>query len=587
MIRSGSDRMKEPALKAKKNIAGQIVFTVTVVICMIAAVVCCYRKQGMHEDEFYSYYSSNRTYGLIAEGTVSRDMIMDELTVREGEGFNFALVKEVQSWDVHPPVYYFILHAVCSLMPGVFSMWQGLWINLACLLISLILMFRLGDKLIPVPSDATGNEKSETAVIRRDVTVCLGTLAWGISAATLTGVAFIRMYMLLTVWILSVTLLHLIKNVNQWFWPALGALTFCGFMTHYYFFIWLFFLAVAWNIREIFRTKSIRTTLYYGLTMIVSFGLCYLFYPAFPAQMFRGQRGAQAAGNFFDAGNTWERIAFFAEKVNRIGFGGILWILIGLIVIMYLLNADGRRGVRPRIARWSAKSSHDEVKYSPVRYDEADEAVIAIINGSDNDIESRRSSLRSRVGMSDVVILICAVTGYFLVVSKTALMLGDSSVRYVMPVLGILYLCLAEGLVTGAVGVMRVLTHGGDRGTKYGTIAASVIVGVIVIMNMISDLHGNISFLYPEKAGHRVILDQYCDADVVCLYPSGQSWIIWADMTELLGFDEITCMPADSVDLQIDEPAVLYLDRGAAVIPDEAQYLYSNDYSDVYYCDGD
>ncbi|MBQ9333984.1 MAG: hypothetical protein IJS12_06570 [Lachnospiraceae bacterium] len=570
MIRSGSDRMKEPALKAKKNIAGQIVFTVTVVICMIAAVVCCYRKQGMHEDEFYSYYSSNRTYGLIAEGTVSRDMIMDELTVREGEGFNFALVKEVQSWDVHPPLYYFVLHFVCSLTSGVFSMWQGLIINLICLFVSLLLMKQIGDMY----------ENSG------DMIICPAILAWGLSAATLTGVVFIRMYMLLTVWILAVTLLHLKKAVDIRFWLLLGGITFCGFMTHYYFFIWLFFLAVAWNIREIIRHKSIRTTLYYGLTMIISFGLCYLFYPAFPAQMFRGQRGAQATGNFIDIGNTWERMVFFAEKINRIGFGGILWVLIGLLVIMYLLNADSRRGLRPRITRWSANDARD-ARYSTIRYDEADEAVCSLMEGADEPpAEGAKTDHSQRCG-NDVMLLCCALAGYFLVVSKTALMLGDSSVRYVMPVLGILYLCLAEGLVTGAVGVMRVLTHGGDRGTKYGSIAASVIVGVIVIMNMISDLHGNISFLYPEKAGHRVILDQYSDADVVCLYPSGQSWIIWADMTELLGFDEVTCMPADSVDLQIDEPAVLYLDRGAAVIPDEAQYLYSNDYSDVYYCDGD
>ena len=164
---------------------------------MVVAVVCCFNKQGMHEDEFYSYYSSNRTYGPVLEDTVSRDTVMDELTVRDGEGFNYGLVREVQSWDVHPPVYYFILHSVCSMMPGVFSMWQGLWINLACLLISLILMVRLGDKLLPAPSV---------------MTVCLGTLAWGISAATLTGVVFIRMYMLLTVWILAVTLLHLGKS---------------------------------------------------------------------------------------------------------------------------------------------------------------------------------------------------------------------------------------------------------------------------------------------------------------------------------------------------------------------------------------
>ncbi|MBR6391103.1 MAG: hypothetical protein IKS16_07150 [Lachnospiraceae bacterium] len=564
---------------SKKHTAETVFYMITVVTVMVAAVVCCLNKQGMHEDEFYSYYSSNRTYGPVLEDTVSRDTVMDELTVRDGEGFNYGLVREVQSWDVHPPVYYFILHSVCSLMPGVFSMWQGLWINLACLLISLILMVRLGDKLLPAPSV---------------MTVCLGILAWGISAATLTGVVFIRMYMLLTVWILAVTLLHLGKSDNKWFWPALGALTFCGFMTHYYFFIWLFFLAVAWNIREMIRTKSIRTTLYYGLTMIVSFGACYLFYPAFPAQMFRGQRGAQAAGNFFDIGNTWERIVFFAEKVNRIGFGGILWVLTGLVVIMYLMNADSRRGLRPRIARWSASDARD-ARYSPIRYDEADEAVSALMEGADETpVEGAKTGHSRRCG-SDVMLLCCSLTGYFLVVSKTALMLGDSSIRYQMPVLGILYLCLTAGLVSGACQVARVLTRDGDKSERYGLIAAGTVLAVLIVMNAVSDLNGGISFLYPEKKEHMATLAAYPDADVIYVYPDGQSWIAWADMTELLEFEEVTYIssglfiseydadPHVPADEHNTDTLILFADKGTGVLQSgDMECLYSDVYCDIY-----
>lgn len=523
---------------------------ITVVICMIAAVVCCSRKMGMHEDEFYSYYSSNRTYGLTAEGTVSRDMIMDELTVRSGEGFNFALVKEVQSWDVHPPLYYFILHFVCSLTPGIFSMWQGLIINLICLFISLLLMKRIGNLLLGGSGDSASVTPDTQQKKPGEVLIDLTILAWGISAATLTGVVFIRMYMLLTVWILAVTLLHLKKNENVSFWVILGAVTFCGFMTHYYFFIWLFFLAVAWNIREIAVTKSIRTTLCYGLTMIVSFGLCYIFYPVFPAQMFRGQRGAQATGNFLDPGNTWERITFFAKKINRIGFGGILWVLAGLTVIMYLLNAGGRRGLRRKEARRSANDP------------------------------------RGSVSFSDTGVLMCALIGYFPVVSKTALMLGDSSIRYVMPVLGILYLCLAAGISAGTCGIAETLTHDADRGVRYGVIAACVIMSVLAVFDLVSDLHGNVSFLYPEKREHMEILSRYPDADVVYAYPPGQSWVIWADMTELLMFDEIYCIPSDEPDTGYDRPAVVYVDPvTAGTYGTGHEYLYGNEYSEVFYSD--
>ena len=55
---------------------------------------------------------------------------------------NYKYVYDLQSYDVHPPVYYFMLHTVCSVMPGVFSMWQGIGLNI---LFSLII-YSLGLK---------------------------------------------------------------------------------------------------------------------------------------------------------------------------------------------------------------------------------------------------------------------------------------------------------------------------------------------------------------------------------------------------------------------------------------------------------
>ena len=516
----------------KSRVLNICAFVTAVVICMVAAVVCCYKKQAMHEDEFYSYYSSNRTYGLIAEGCVSRDTVMDELTVRSGEGFNFSLVKEVQSWDVHPPLYYFVLHFVSSLTPGVFSKWQGLIINLVCLFIALLLMKRLGGLLMP----------------DHPVVVDIVCLAWGISAATLTGVVFIRMYMLLTVWILAVTILHVSKK-TVWFWPVLGVLTFLGFMTHYYFFIWLFFLAVAWNIRELIITRKIKTTLIYGLTMIITFGLCYLFYPAFPAQMFRGQRGAQATGNFFDLGNTWERICFFAEKVNRIGFGRALFLIIPLVVLCVILSKRGRdiydpscSATRPRKRVLTVLAARDIYVLPP---------------------------------------LFAAFTLYFVVVSKTALILGDSSIRYQMPVLGIVYLCIFAWL-----GKLLDKAKEGSGLKRHGSTILCVLAAVLIILNIYTDLTGNISFLYREKTERIKVLSEFPDAEVYYVCSSGQPWIVWADMTELLIFDKVNYVFSekyDGIPAGSDTPVILYIEKGITVTDATGlKLLFSNAYTDSY-----
>ena len=92
----------------------------------------CNQKEGYHYDEYYSYYSSNKTYGLSPTDRQwkSTEEIISEFQVQKGEEFRFGLVKEMQSFDVHPPLYYYVLHGVCSLFPGVFTKWTGLGINI-------------------------------------------------------------------------------------------------------------------------------------------------------------------------------------------------------------------------------------------------------------------------------------------------------------------------------------------------------------------------------------------------------------------------------------------------------------------------
>ena len=548
-----------------------VIFVLTVVTVMIAAVLCCYHKQALHEDEFYSYYSSNRTNGFIAEGTQARDAVMDELVVKDGDGFDFSLVKQVQSWDVHPPVYYFILHFICSLSEEKFSMWQGLIINLVSLLGAMLLMKKLGAILMP----------------GKDILTDLVILAWGTTCATLSAVVFIRMYMLMTVFILAVTYLHVEPRhtrpnedacrVHPWFWPVLGVITFAGFMTHYYFFIWLFFLAVAWNLKEIIETKRIRTTLYYGITMIVTFGLCFLFYPVFPAQMFKGHRGAQATGNFFDLSNTRERIGFFGDIVNRLGFGCLLWIIIGITVIVWILCFTKHRGVRPRTAVWTPRENTDRMYYAaPVPKEP--------ISDEERD--------RIRV----IAILLISWAAYFLVVSKTGLILGDTSVRYQMPPLAVAFLCVFAVLDRYVCDITSSFSPDEKRNGIYEQIAMYVIIAVMIVINVAMICKGSVQFLFPEKREHIMTLSDYPDADVYYVYPAGDSWVIWTDMSELLTYEEVTYMSSEEFDPgnisdRIPDPSrndgtrpvIIYIDN-TITIPKDTGYdpLFSNSLTDTY-----
>ena len=98
-----------------------VCFTVLWLLQMAAAFWFCTQKQGFHEDEFYTYYSTARTNGFYVEDGkwMDSETYRKEFVVLPGERFQYGLVKQVQSWDVHPPMYYWVFHTAASLVPGV------------------------------------------------------------------------------------------------------------------------------------------------------------------------------------------------------------------------------------------------------------------------------------------------------------------------------------------------------------------------------------------------------------------------------------------------------------------------------------
>ena len=92
------------------------------ILQMAVAFAFCVQKKGFHEDEYYTYYSTARTNGFYVEDGewMDQETIRDEFVVLPDQRFQYGLVKQVQSWDVHPPVYYWVFHTVASFLPGVF-----------------------------------------------------------------------------------------------------------------------------------------------------------------------------------------------------------------------------------------------------------------------------------------------------------------------------------------------------------------------------------------------------------------------------------------------------------------------------------
>lgn len=468
---------------------------------MFTAVYFCFQKQGFHEDEYYTFYSTARTYGLAIEedAWMEHDAYLNEFVVLPGQRFQYGLVKLVQSWDVHPPFYYWVFHSVCSLFPGQFSKWFGLVINLAAFGVSMFLLRYLALLV------TKHNEKL----------TLVSCLLYGFTPAAMSSVVFIRMYALLTVFVYLCAILHvsMIENYGRLsggqlshnlpfvkFLLPLAVVTYLGFLTQYYYFIFLFFMAFFFCIYLLWKDRNLWNCIRYGVSVGLAFILAYLTYPSCLGQMFRGQRGAQATENFFDWSNTWMRLVFFWKLLDEFVFGELLAVF--LLILLFLLLFALIKG-KIRIRR-------------PMK-------AVAFL-------EKNRACF----------LLFFSVIGYFLAVSKTALLLGDTSVRYQTPIYGMVMLLILAAIE----GMGRVMSGKGDKtdtGHDNNNFLFAAAVVVCLLMNLSGMFSGRVVFLYPEDAQRIAFAEEKAaqNTPVIYLYDVGQSWCVWDSADEFFAYDRI------------------------------------------------
>lgn len=89
------------------------------------------------------------------------------------------MVWDNQAGDVHPPLYYAIIHTVCSMFAGKFSIWYAGVVNIFFAVLTLWTVRHLVNEL---------TQSSEA--------VMWGTVFFVLSEGVLSGVSFFRMYIM-------------------------------------------------------------------------------------------------------------------------------------------------------------------------------------------------------------------------------------------------------------------------------------------------------------------------------------------------------------------------------------------------------
>lgn len=221
--------------------------------------------QANSRDTFTTTWVSGRDY-------------RDYLAVSESNTFNYASVYYNQRGDVHPPLYYILLHTVCSVFQGRFSKWFGLGINFAVLTGTLLLLYHMVKRHF-------GGSRVALAV----------TAAYGLSNGFMTSAMYLRMYALLTLMTVLYCYVHLeiasgdfeMKGKRR---LLLVVATLGGFLTHYYFVLYAIGMAAVFVVWMGIRRRW-KPLLQYLLTLsfTAAGGLC--IWPFALKHVFLGYRG--------------------------------------------------------------------------------------------------------------------------------------------------------------------------------------------------------------------------------------------------------------------------------------------------------
>ena len=305
---------------------------IAVILSIITMFYYIDKKQGYHEDEMFSYGSSNykydnvyRNYGY-AQGNMdilyrevigshdinklitflkdkpnnnypefSKNEVLfkevptwksnkdahDYLTIGKGDVFNYRSVYINQAFDVHPPLFYFCMHLVSSIFYGKFTKYIGFTLNMIFFLGTLYFLDKICKRL--------GKSKISAPTI----------LLYGLSIGAISTVSFHRMYMMLTffsIWYFYLTV-DLIKNdytiKKKWPWILciLG-----GFLTQYYFCIYIVLVFILNAIYLLFK-KEYQKVGKYLLVHVIPAVIGIIFYPVSIYQIFFSYRGLGAEDN--------------------------------------------------------------------------------------------------------------------------------------------------------------------------------------------------------------------------------------------------------------------------------------------------
>lgn len=235
--------------------------------------------------------------------------------------FDLRHVWKQQENDTHPPFYYVLVHAVCTLFPGEVSMRLAGIINIVFALLTLFFYRKLLKCLI--------NE--ENIVFALSVVFCF-------TAGVLEIIPFLRMYVMVMFFITAFSYL-VIKNIERFGvkdYFVLSLVVVCGALTQYYFIVYACFVSLVLA-AILIRQHRIKELINYCSYMVASGVIVYIIFPPIVDHLFRQGRGAESIDNI-KSSHIDTQLKSYIDIISPRLFGGMIGFIVIIIAILILLD---------------------------------------------------------------------------------------------------------------------------------------------------------------------------------------------------------------------------------------------------------
>ena len=330
------------------------------------------QKQGFHEDEIFSYGSSNYKYDnvyrwfgyaeanqdilykQVLTGSLSnrinnlikyktnieqfnkdeilsketptwkyKDEALEYLAIQKEDIFNYFSVYQNQARDVHPPFFYYLVHLTSTLFYNNFTKYIIFSINLVFFIGVLLIIKKIVESL---------NHKE---------LVIPTMILYGASMGCISTVMFQRMYMMVTFFSILYLyfIIKFIKNdfkIKDKFWFILTIIL--GFLTQYYFCIYIVLIFIILSIYLLLNKKYKKWFDFLKLHVISAL-IGIVIYPYCIEDIFFSYRGI---GSSEAKTKTFlESLQYYGDQlINLFGLQNIIYLLIiGLIIaVIHKIN---------------------------------------------------------------------------------------------------------------------------------------------------------------------------------------------------------------------------------------------------------